>query len=1022
MQTNPQQWIARTVGFLIAALIAVPATLSATPASAAVPDGAPGPIPSIHYGGNGPQSVSLSWDVPFTPGSSAVTDYRIEYRQPGGEWSVFEDGVSVTTAATVTGLATGRDYEFRVAAVNLAGVGPKTVLGGLTDFQPEQSSLCGKDAISQMWCVDWGVNRKSWWVNDYESQLPDRRIYDVVSLSKMCALSTSLGVVCGSERNLYGELGRGFVGGRGGAFVVPGLPDNVISVATLGETYCALTSSHDLWCWGRWNEDTYAKPILVPTIVQRDVTTFSDFCALHADNSVSCLKPYGGEFRWINHPDMPPMRTIGYGYDGRSCGIALDKSVICFWPFDTSGYTVIDGITDAQSVVVGNSNKCALLVSGTVTCWGDNTKGNLGDGTRTSGMANVRLPEPVVSIVRPQGMSYFGATCATGVSSTLYCWGDYLAQVANGRQGPFYMPVEVSSVGAFRAHGMDAPGKVSSVTQTAARATSVTIEWSPVVSVAPVTGYIVSWRPQNATSWSTAQLTTSAREWTSPTLPKNTVLDVTVTAVNAAGPGTESDVISVATTMPPSRMPAPTITESTASSVTVGWQAAADRNEPVTGYRLEWSTDRSTWQSVDLPNSARQKTFTGMMPGTAIDVRISALNAAGASVVSPTATGFVSGLSSHTIKIVDSWGQSAYGGQITWRKSGGSFQSALDYGLTAEGRATFPAIPAGPVDVTLRGIQLPGGALVEYEATTMIGFTSDSTIMLPAEPSFSQHVVRVLLPNGLPVVGANVSATNLSNFATVADARFTIGSVISSGVTNEFGEVYLAGYSSRDSIVQVEYNDGILIQRATRSLGDRDVEFTLENMPWLDTPVVTSETANGSLVTLTVTANSSDAARGMTTRSIVGASVSIEPPAGASQKCAGKKLSAPIEANGTATLLVCASKSGRYVLHGKGVVSTGAVSLNVKGAPAVAVSNARAISPEHGKVTVTWNAPAYTGGSPITKYTVTLKRGKSTITKVVTGTTAVFTGLPGASTWSVAVTATSKVGTSEPARMLVPVS
>ena len=1022
MQTIPQQWIARTVGFLVAALLVAPTTLGGTPVAAAVPDGAPGPIPSIQYDGNGPQSVSLSWEAPFTPGASAVTDYRIEYRQPGGEWSVFEDGVSVTRATTVTGLVTGRDYEFRVAAVNLAGVGPKTIMGGLTHFQPEQSNICGKDSISQMWCVDWGVSRKSWWVSDYEGLVPDRRINDLVSLSSSCVLSVSLGVVCSSQRNLYGELGRGFVGGRSGSFVVPGLPDNVISVSSIGETNCALTSSHDLWCWGRWNDDTYAKPILVPTIVQRNVTEFSGFCALHADNSVSCIKPYGGEYRWIDHLDMPAIRTLGDGYSGRSCAVAVDKSVICFWPFDSSGYTVSEGITDAQSVVVGNANKCALLSSGAVTCWGDNSRGNLGDGTRTSGTATVRLPEPVVSIVRPQEMGYFGATCATGVSSTLYCWGDYLAQVANGRQGPFYMPVEVSSVGAFRAHGMDAPGKVSSVTQTVARATTVTIEWSPVASVSPVTGYVVSWRPHNATSWSTAQVNPSPREWTSPVLPTNTVLDVTVAAVNAAGSGTESDVVSASTTMPPSRMPAPTVTASTASSVTVGWQAAADRNEPVTGYRVEWSTDRSTWQSVELPNSARSKTFTGMMSGTAVDVRIAALNAAGSGVVSPITTAFVSGLAAHTIKVVDSWGQAAYGGQITWRKSDGSFQSALDYGLTVDGRATFPAIPAGPVDVTLRGIQLPGGALVDYEATTMIGFTSDSTITLPAEPSLSQHVVRVLLPNGLPIVGATVSATNLSNFATVSGARFTIGSVITSGVTNEFGEVYLSGYSGRDSIVQVEYNDGILIQRANKSLGDRDVEFTLEDMPWLNTPAVISETANGSLVTLTVTANSSDAARGMTARTISGASVSIEPPAGASQKCAGKKLSAPIEPNGTATLMVCASKSGRYVLHGRGVISTGAVSLNVKGAPAVAVANARAISPAHGKVTVTWNAPVYTGGSPITKYTVTLKRGKSTITKVVTGTTAVFTGLPGASTWAVTVTATSKVGTSEPARMLVPVS
>jgi hypothetical protein len=73
-------------------------------------------------------------------------------------------------------------------------------------------------------------------------------------------------------------------------------------------------------------------------------------------------------------------------------------------------------------------------------------------------------------------------------------------------------------------------------------------------------------------------------------------------------------------------------------------------------------------------------------------------------------------------------------------------------------------------------------------------------------------------------------------------------------------------------------------------------------------------------------------------------------------------------------------------------------------------------------VTILWNAPTYVGGSPVKKYTVTLKRGKKTITKVVAGTSVNFDNLPGVSIWTATVTATSKSGTSEPVRMLVPVS
>jgi hypothetical protein len=377
---------------------------------------------------------------------------------------------------------------------------------------------------------------------------------------------------------------------------------------------------------------------------------------------------------------------------------------------------------------------------------------------------------------------------------------------------------------------------------------------------------------------------------------------------------------------------------------------------------------------------------------------------------------------SHSIAVQDATGQPVYGGQVTWRKQDGSFESALDYGLTVEGRATFPFIPAGRIDVSLRNVQLLGGAIANYNKSTVIGFSTGSLIMLPPEPSESQHVVRVVLSNGLPVVGATVNATDLYEVATVDGATFTSPALISEGVTNEFGEVYLSGYSTSDSTVQVEYSDGILIQRAAKKLGERDVEIVMEDMPWIEPLVVTPESSAGQLVTLNIATSGFTATPADATRTASPATVTVMPPKGASQKCVGKKLSATVSADGTATLKVCASKSGRYVLRGQGVVSTGAVSLNVKGTAPLPVTSARAVSPDHKMVTVSWNAPSYVGGSPVKKYTVTLKRGKKTITKVVTGTSVNFTNLPGVTTWTATVTATSKSGTSEPVRMVVPVS
>ena len=49
----------------------------------------------------------------------------------------------------------------------------------------------------------------------------------------------------------------------------------------------------------------------------------------------------------------------------------------------TQRSTVVVDLTGATSVSIGGSHACAVLASGRVRCWGDNTFGQLGDGTQT---------------------------------------------------------------------------------------------------------------------------------------------------------------------------------------------------------------------------------------------------------------------------------------------------------------------------------------------------------------------------------------------------------------------------------------------------------------------------------------------------------------------------------------------------------------------------------------------------------------------------------------------------------------
>ncbi len=76
-------------------------------------------------------AVDLTWTAPTAAGGGAVTDYVVEYSSNNGaSWSTFTDGTSATTGTTVTGLTNGTTYVFRVSAVNSFGAGTASTVSG----------------------------------------------------------------------------------------------------------------------------------------------------------------------------------------------------------------------------------------------------------------------------------------------------------------------------------------------------------------------------------------------------------------------------------------------------------------------------------------------------------------------------------------------------------------------------------------------------------------------------------------------------------------------------------------------------------------------------------------------------------------------------------------------------------------------------------------------------------------------------------------------------------------------------
>ena len=92
----------------------------------AVESQAPGPPLNLDVSLHDTGALNVSWEAPASDGGSAVTGYKVQWKEADGSWDTPEDlseAVVTGTAHTITGLTDGVEYTVRVKAVNEAGDG-----------------------------------------------------------------------------------------------------------------------------------------------------------------------------------------------------------------------------------------------------------------------------------------------------------------------------------------------------------------------------------------------------------------------------------------------------------------------------------------------------------------------------------------------------------------------------------------------------------------------------------------------------------------------------------------------------------------------------------------------------------------------------------------------------------------------------------------------------------------------------------------------------------------------------------
>jgi len=87
---------------------------------------------------------------------------------------------------------------------------------------------------------------------------------------------------------------------------------------------------------------------------------------------------------------------------------------------------LVPGLTGVKAIAAGSFHACALLDDGTVACWGDNSSGQLGDGTQNSSPTPVTVGNlgHAVAIATTAD-----STCAIVADGSVQCWGVDLAKL-----------------------------------------------------------------------------------------------------------------------------------------------------------------------------------------------------------------------------------------------------------------------------------------------------------------------------------------------------------------------------------------------------------------------------------------------------------------------------------------------------------------------------------------------------------------------------------------------------------------
>lgn len=415
-------------------------TTGSTATFSAAANGAPTPTfqwqLSTDSGANW-SSITSATASSYTTPATAIGDSGNQYR---------------AVASNSAGSATSSPATLTVTALPLA---VKAVPLDAGDGPPYVCALRAEGTVACWGGNDWGnLGDGTTIERDAPTTVPG--LANVVAITTgsghACALKADGSVACWGRNDFAGELGDGTTTNSSTPVAVSGLTD-AVAIAAGNVHTCALKSNGTVACWGSNGGGSLGDgtttdrhtPVAVAGLANVVAITagLGDTCALRDDGTAACWGD-NGSGQGGNGSQFSPVKTpvavsglthavaIVAGYD-HVCALKDDGRVVCWGNnalrqlgdgsannYSTTPTGVV-GLTDAAAISAGLYFSCALKADGTAVCWGNNSSGQLGDGSTASlSTTPVAVSGLTGAVAIASGGNH---SCALRTDGSMVCWG-----------------------------------------------------------------------------------------------------------------------------------------------------------------------------------------------------------------------------------------------------------------------------------------------------------------------------------------------------------------------------------------------------------------------------------------------------------------------------------------------------------------------------------------------------------------------------------------------------------------------